>query len=245
MTQQNIDQAQEVAQSSLPPCLAEVLPQLIVVLEKETASFKHAESEIFGRSERIAEVGKWIEAARSVADAANAESLAILKTVGSTPKDVLKAKAKQWGALEDIETFKSVIADVEIDQKQWKLKAHQAANAVRSASVAVRNAAIAELKEALPDVLPPELFMLLQLIIEHADSGDSTEFNTYPHIKTPLEFALREVSLIIRGAVPDNRRDFGMAAILPSLPSGMAVFGKSPLQMQKLVDELASQEGGQ
>jgi hypothetical protein len=239
MTQQSIDQALEVALHSLPSCLTEVLPQLHVVLDGETGSFEHAKSEIFGMDERIVEVGKWIKAARSVADAANAESLAILKTVGSTPKDVLKAKAKQRGALEDIETFKSVIADVEINKKHWELKAHQAANAVRSARDAVRNSAIASLKESLPGVLPPELFMLVQLIREIAASGDSTEFNTHPFIKTPLEFALREVSMIITGAVPDKLSDLGMSAILPPLPSCLSDFGKSPISMQKLADELA------
>lgn len=245
MTQQNTDQAQEVSQPSLPPCLAVVLPPLLVVLEAKTASFKHAESEIFGRNERIAEVGRWIEAARSVADTANAESLAILKTVGSTPKDVLKAKAKQRGALEDIETFKSVIADVESDIKHWELKAHQAAGAVRSAHDAVRDAAIARLNDAVIEGLPPELIMLVQLIAEVSRSGDSALFNVDPTVKTPLDFALREASIIILAAIRANLHDVGACAILPTLPPSLDLFGKSPMQIHRLTQELLHQGGAQ
>ena len=245
MTTQNTNQAPEVALPSMPTCLEDVLPPLLAALDAETDNFERAKTEISENEERIAEAYKWIEVARAAADEANAESLAKLKTPGCTPKDVLKQKAKQRGALEDIETFKSVIADVEIEKKRGELKAHQAANAVRSARVKVRDSAIEALKKALADRLPPELFMLVELISEVASSGDSFEFNANPLINSPLEFGLHEVSFVIREAIPGNRHDFGLRMILPPSPSGMDTFGMSPIRTQLLANELQCQEVAQ
>lgn len=245
MTPQNIDQAPAMALPSIPHCLVDVLPPLLDAYEAETANFEYAKNEIASGHEQLSEIDKWKKAARSVVGAANAEAVAILKKNGSTPKDALKAKVKQRLALEDIETFNAVAADVESDNKRWELKAHQAANAVRFTRDAARNASIAVLKEALIGRLPQEYFMLVELITEFADSGDSVEFNTDPIIKSPLEFALREVSFLVAAAIPANRHDFGLCAILPESPSGLDSFGKSPIQMQNLTEELARQEATQ
>lgn len=241
MNPKNNDQAPEIVPCSLPTCLDEVLPPLLKELEAETARFEQAKSEMLALDERIAEVRTWITAARSAADDANAECLNILKVKGATPKDALKQKAKHRGALEDIETFNSVISDIENERSRVELAAIRAAGAVRSVRDITRNKAIEALSCALPSKLPPELFMLVELIADRANSGDSVSFNV-DQIVDPLEFALSRVSKTISAAIPVRRHDLGLPACIPPAPSRLGHFFKSPIQVQKLADELASRE---
>lgn len=241
MTPQKTDQAPEIVPCSLPTCLDEVLPPLLKELEAETARFEQAKSEMLALDERIAEVRTWITAARSAADDANAECLNILKVKGATPKDALKQKAKHRGALEDIETFNSVISDIETEKSRVEIEAIRAANAVRSVRDRARDDAIEALSCALPGKLPHELFMLVELLADRASSGDSVAFSVDP-IFDPLEFALNRVSTMISAAIPVRRHDLGLPECIPPAPSRLRHFYKSPIQMKKLVEEFASRE---
>lgn len=237
--QENVVKAAAIA--GLPEAIAESMKTLAAhQLEFETAL-----AEIRRHDEEISRFEKARDASKAAADEANAKIRSDYKAFGINAKEAIKLKVARNGHMEDAENFQALIDDIVTVRKSSELKAHKAAEAYKDARRMVRTAAAGFVESVLMQRLPAELFMFIELTAEIASLRESVLFNTDPTVHSPLDFALREVSALIHRGIKQRNPDAGTASILPAAPESIGGFGKSPLQMQALMNEVAAAEAVQ
>lgn len=221
--------------------LATHIKSLTAAAERALATFEARRAEVMQHEESIARFEKCRDASRQLADAENGKLRTLLKAMAS-PKDSLKHQAARNGHLEDVENFQALADEQRAVKKRSDMELSNASNALVDARNAVTDAAIDYLQDSLIDALPQEYFQLVQLIAEKASSRRMPSFNADPNVKEPIDFACREVAMLIRTRImADRDLAAGWASLLPDPPAGLDSLMISPCQMNVLLAEISGQ----
>lgn|GEM_PF-3226003 len=222
--------------------LVEAIAEGVKKMSAHQLEFETALAEIRRHDEEILRHEKVREASKAAADEANAKIRSEYKAFGINAKEAVKLKVARNGHLEDAENFQALIEDVLIVRKSSELNAHRAALGYKAARKMVRASAVAFLESVLTQRLPAEFFVFVELSAEIAALGDSAHYSADPTVHSPIDFALRELFALIGAEIKQRVSAASYSHLLPKSPEGIGGFGKSPLQMQALMKEVAAAE---
>jgi hypothetical protein len=208
-------------------------------------AFEQAIAETQTLDKRIAEFNAQIDASKMAADEVSKKIRAQYKSEGTGAREAVKLKAQRRANLEEVEDFQWIVQDATREKARAELPAICAANEYLVAADAVLRKADSYLESVLIESLPVELRMFIQIKVEVAQRGLSDLYGADPTVKTPIEFALRELANRLRVEFKSPNPAYGIGGFLPPYPESICSYKKSPLEIKKIKDELAALEGEQ
>ena len=177
------------------------------------------------------------EAAKAVSQ--HIRSCLTLRNVDA--KEVRKTRAVRAGHLEDVEINESLVSEASISIATAELRASRAAGEIKGLMRTARDDAAKVLSERIASTINadfPAVACFVNLVAEIAERGDSAIYNVNPSCFEPTDFALGELSKIIRSALGRRDRELGSKTFLPELPENIGGAVRSPLAMQKMQTEI-------
>ena len=177
------------------------------------------------------------EAAKAVSQ--HIRSCLTLRNVDA--KEVRKTRAVRAGHLEDVEINESLVSEASISIATAELRASRAAGETKALMRMARDDAAKVLSEKIASTIDadfPAVACFVNLVAEIVEMGDSANYNADPSCFEPMDFALGELSKIIRSALGRRDRDLGSKTFLPELPETIGGAVRSPLAMQKMQAEI-------
>ena len=217
--------------------ICELIAKFSETLTDFQRNFESAYEEVKNAQATIEKFGKAAEAAEAEGKAFSSQIRDIYRNGGSE-KDAVKFKVQQRQAFENAEIMRSLRHDGSKTLARAELNAHQAASSIKATHDSFLSALEKHLEERLAEVVPQDIWFYLDVVSCRAKRGLNITYNSRTDIHTSEDFAVREFGRIMNFANAARGKPFSVMDLLPPLPSGISGYGKSPIQMQKLRDEI-------